>query len=153
MTAENKELDRWPHLRRLRSAIFIRSMKKKLSIWGLAFVIGLYASFVLQQLWNWFLVPALRVNEVSFWLMFGIQMFVGQLAHHNSSGAADEIQWQTATIMFDACVPDERRPGLAEKLKKHSDEIWTTLGYDLIAQVLKYSTALAIGWGIHTVLL
>jgi len=33
--------------------------KKTLLVWGIAFIVGFYTTFVLQSLWNWFAVPAL----------------------------------------------------------------------------------------------
>ena len=38
--------------------------KKLLTIFGISLVVGLYTTFVLQNLWNWFAVPAFNVPRV-----------------------------------------------------------------------------------------
>jgi hypothetical protein len=121
--------------------------------WGIGLATGLYATFVLQQLWNWFIVPALNVSAISFWVMCGLYMFAKLFTQKGDDGFVDEGRWEAANTALDACVPEERRAGLNEQLKKQTDAIWTKLGLKFFGRFCEYSAMLAIGWGIHTVVL
>jgi len=35
---------------------------------------SLFTTFVLQNLWNWFAIPALHASEISFWVMYGLRI-------------------------------------------------------------------------------
>jgi hypothetical protein len=114
---------------------------------------GLYATFVLQQLWNWFVVPALNVGAVSFWVMYGLHMFATLFTQQGDGGFQDEVRWEGITTMLDACVSEERRSDLSEQVKQQADGIWVKLGFKVFGRVFEYSATLAIGWGIHTAIL
>ena len=46
-----------------------------------AIVVGIifFGPFVIMNYWNWFMVPATGFPQISYWLAFGLNMFVGLL--------------------------------------------------------------------------
>lgn len=124
-------------------------MKNLLWFWPIGLVISLYATFVLQHLWNWLVVPTLHVSAISFWTMYGLHLFVLLLTQHGDGGITDEIRWEVAIAMLDACVPCESQKRLNEEIEDYTRR---KVASRLTVRVLEYSVTLAIGWGIHTTL-
>jgi hypothetical protein len=125
----------------------------KTTLWisGIGIVTGFYATFVLQQLWNWFLTSALNVGEISFWGMYGIQMVFGLLMHHGQADFQDEVRWEGLATMVEACVPEERREKLTEEITLQSEGMWAKAGAKVRAKAVEYTVTLAIGWVVHLV--
>lgn len=125
--------------------------KKTIWFWGIGIATGLYATFVLQQLWNWFLAPSLNASPISFWAMYGLHLFIVLLTDHLNRGWEEDSKWEILTNMLTASVSDERREKLVAILKKQADEIWSEVGGATLGQAVKYSVTLALGWVVHTV--
>lgn len=124
-------------------------MNKKF-IWfaGLGLAIDLYSTFVLQQLWNWFLTTTLHVGEISYWAMYGIQL-MPRLLTSRSDDRGETYLWERTSIMLYSCVPEDRRESLKQELDKQDQELWVRLGSSTFSQIAGTSVALAVGWVIH----
>jgi hypothetical protein len=127
--------------------------KQKLWLYGIGFATGLYATFVLQQLWNWFLIPALHFSEISFWTMYGLHMFVALLTRQGDGGFQDEGRWERILAIVETCVPSERRHGLTELVKQQNEGVWTRAWSTVLGKAVEYTVTLGIGWAIHIFLL
>jgi ACR3 family arsenite efflux pump ArsB len=122
---------------------------KKLGItYGIALVVGLYTTFVVQSLWNWFAVKAFNVPSVSYWEMYGLTMLLGLLLARD--GEQDEQNWKTAFLILDVCVPQEKRDELVEELKARNEGLWLELGLVVFGKAVGNSLTLAIGWAVYT---
>ena len=53
------------------------NMKKMGWAWVVGTIVGLFKAFVLMNLWNWFVVPAFRIPEISYLLMLGVFWTIG----------------------------------------------------------------------------
>ena len=104
--------------------------------------LSFYATFVLQQLWNWFIVPALHVDPASYWLIFGINTLFGLLRGEFSQEANNKITF----MALDACIPDEKREEINNQLNGAVVE-------NIAIRAFSNTMALAIGWAVHTFLL
>ena len=127
-------------------------LKKMAWFWGVGLIVGLYTTFVLQQLWNWFLAPSLHLSEISYWVMYGIQLLFSLLFSSAGQEAKEAQSWKLAFLTLDACVPEERREKLAETLKEYESTLWMDVGSRIFGLVVGNTITLAIGWGIHTFL-
>ena len=67
-------------------------VKKIVIIWLVGMVVGLYTTFVLQSLWNWFATEAFHVSQISFWVMYGVVLVVGLLTEGQSNKFEEEQQ-------------------------------------------------------------
>ena len=81
-----------------------------------AMIVGLYTTFVVQSLWNWFAVKAFNVPSVSYWEMYGLTMLLSSLLSRGEEEAKDEQRWKMATTILDACVPEDKRNQLPEEI-------------------------------------
>jgi hypothetical protein len=127
--------------------------KKTMWAWGIGLAAGLYATLVLQQLWNWFLVPALNASPISFWAMYGLQLFVALLIQNFNQGWENDSRWEAFTNMLAASVPAERREGLLNVVEKQTEDVWINARAALFGKVVGYTTSLALGWVVHAVLI
>jgi cytochrome c biogenesis protein CcdA len=108
--------------------IAVKTFAKRATLWIFVFAVGLYTTFVLQQLWNWFIVTALHASELSYWEMYGVTMLVFMLLEPNPLG--NEERWEQTLTMG----------------------IWTKIGAYGFGKLVGNSAALGIGWVVHTFL-
>jgi len=101
------------------------SVKKMIGMWGIAIVVGLYTTFVLQMLWNWFAVDALRAPEISYWTVYGLLLLI-RLIFEKPTLESDE-KFKRLAILVEACVPQEKR----QKWKMPSRQKTMTCGSNL----------------------
>lgn len=118
-------------------------MKKLFSAKGLfAFAVGFYTTFVLQNLWNWFVVPSINVPYISYWQMYGFNLLVGTV-----------IEPDTFPMLVQhASLPDEKRREIEETVT--DERLWTeVVGPLLFGKLLNRTITLATGWAIHVFLM
>src|SRR4051812_8650687 len=106
-------------------------MKKVVALSAFALIGGLYTTFVLQRLWNWFVMPIFHTSQLSFWAMYGIQMFFGVLKDRTESNP-EEHRWNIALAMLDKCVPEHARDAIEQELKSQETSMWISLGSEVI---------------------
>jgi hypothetical protein len=124
---------------------------KKIGItYIISMLIHLYTTFVLQHLWNWFVVNALHAPEISYWVMYGIVLML-QLVFYRST-FEDEQRWNWLEIVLTRCVPDERREEVSDELDRFKEQLTLQVGLMIFSVALGNTITLAIGWGVHTFL-
>jgi hypothetical protein len=128
----------------------VESLKK--FVWAaLAGVaVNLYRTFVIQTLWNWFVVPTFKIGEISFLPMFGLVLLIS-IMRGWATDSPNELEWKMATHMLNACVPIEKREELAATLEREQKTIWNDLGTKSLGEVLGVTVGLVIGWVVHIV--
>ena len=105
--------------------------------------IGLYVAFVAQCFWNWFVVPALRLPEISFLHMLGLWWMIALLIRSSAERQMRGLVFLLGVIGL--CVPPERTTELAELMDSRLlDELILGLG-----QISRNTLALALGFGLH----
>src|SRR5215469_4322046 len=104
--------------------------KKLLWAFPVGIVVSLYTTFIIQNLWNWFAVPALHVPEISFWVIYGLVLLVSLLMEGQKSGDkfATEQKWKVVFHALDACIPSEKQEAVMEQIKQETEGIWFQVG-------------------------
>jgi hypothetical protein len=120
---------------------------KALRLWLFATTVGFYTTFVLQNLWNWFVVGALNVGPVSYWQMFGLNMIVAMVAERNTID--EDNRWKRAGLLLFACLPDHKRRETEEEIKNEDEYVWFEAGWTVFSKLLTNTATLGIGWAIH----
>jgi hypothetical protein len=115
-------------------------------------VTGFYTTFVLKNLWNWFLAPALHTSEVSYWMMYGIQLIWDVLSVRTWNNPLEQRKWDGLFMVLDGCLPDEKRAQVEEALKGTERTLWADLQRKVFGDLIGQTVALAIGWGVHVFL-
>jgi hypothetical protein len=125
-------------------------MTKK-TIWRfvISLLIGFYETFVLQALWNWFVTGPLRVPEISYWAMFGIQLLMKELFGNPAGQQAEREHRSLVLRVLDLCVPEDRKEEARAAIKEQDQSIWITVGIGLAQTTM----ALMIGGAIHSFLM
>ena len=105
--------------------------------------IGLYVAFVAQCFWNWFVVPALRLPEISFLHMLGLWWMIALLIR---SSAERQMRFLVFLLgVIGLCVPPERTRELEELMDFRSlEELLNGLW-----QIIRLTLTLALGFGLH----
>lgn len=125
-------------------------VKKTVVFYCIGAVIGLYTTFVLQQLWNWFVTEAFHFSQISFWVMYGIVLIIGMFSYNPK--LEEQQQFKALATGLDACVPDERRESVNEQIKEQTDQIWVDAGFHVFGKVVSNTISLALGWAVHAFL-
>src|ERR1051326_7742143 len=72
----------------------MKDWKRSVWLWGLALTVGLYKTFALLLLWNWFAVSVLPVPALSYWQMCGLQLLVSALFDRSADDYGNEQRWK-----------------------------------------------------------
>ena len=105
--------------------------------------IGLYVAFVAQCFWNWFVVPALRLPEISFLHMLGLWWMIALLIRSSAERQMRGLVFLLGVIGL--CVPPERTRELEELMDFRSlEELLNGLW-----QIIRLTLTLALGFGLH----
>jgi hypothetical protein len=112
-------------------------------------LVGLYTTFVLENLWNWFATDALHLPAVSFWVMYGLVLIIGMFSS-SGSDFEQEHRFKVLATVLDACVPEEKRELVTEQLDEHQSSMWADVGFKIFGRVLGITWTLVVGWGVHT---
>jgi len=135
--------------RSARTCALSRNMKKQLPFALVVFVTGFYTTFVLKNLWNWFLAPALHTPGVSYWMMYGIQLIWDLLSVRKWNSPLEQQKWDGLFTVLDGCLPDEKRTQVEEALQGREKTLWADLQRKVFGDLISQTVALAIGWGVH----
>ena len=123
-------------------------IKNFILLFGMRMIVGLYTTFVLVILWDWFAVPAFHVSEISFWVMYGLTMLIGVLRPPEDD-SQDELRHKIVAVMLDACIPADKQEQVIEELKRFEEEIWWRAGFKMFGQITTNSLTLGIGFVVH----
>ena len=85
--------------------------KKMLAAWIVAFLVGLYSTFVALCLWNWFAVPILHLPRLSFLQLWGLMLLASALMRGNfqTSSGTETGKWTTLCTAIEMCIPDDKQ--------------------------------------------
>jgi hypothetical protein len=124
---------------------------KKLGMtWGISTLVGFYTVFVLMQLWNWFAVPLLHVPEGSYWLMYGLNMFIGLITGvGEQENPVDTRRWSMLFIVLDRCVHDDKMDELKEVVRTENEGIWFDFSWSIFGKIIGATLTLGLGFVIH----
>jgi hypothetical protein len=129
-------------------------MIKKVSVFFfLKLVLNIYSTFVLTILWRWFVVPALHVPDISFWIMYGLVLTIALFQNYPNRNLTEERRWESALTMIRSAVPENRKALVEEELEaiKPSEwEIWFDGAVDLVGRALTCTFTLAVGFVVHS---
>lgn len=115
-------------------------------------LVGLYTTFVLENLWNWFATQALHLPVISFWIMYGLVLIISMFKE-NFSDIDQEISFKGFGILLDACVPEHLKESVSAKLEDLQEGIWGEIVLKVFAKIFSATCTLVIGWAVHTFLL
>ncbi|PYU66766.1 MAG: hypothetical protein DMG52_35500 [Acidobacteria bacterium] len=94
-------------------------LKKFAMTWVVSTLVGFYSVFVLMQVWNWFAIPLLHVQEPSYWLIYGLNMLFGLMT------------------------------AVGEQVPSETEGIWSDVGLMIFGRVVSRSLTLGIGFLVH----
>jgi hypothetical protein len=122
-------------------------VKKAVALFGVSTLVGLYTTFVLVMLWDWFVSPAFHVAEISFWVMFGLNLLVGLFREDND--VENETRFKTIMTLLDSCVPEHKRAELREELNELGKQVWSNAGISIVARIAVNTFTLGLGFLVH----
>ena len=124
--------------------------KKFAMTWTTSTLVGFYSVFVLMQVWNWFAIPLLHVQEPSYWLIYGLNMLFGLMtAVGEQDNPAFERRWNSLFLILNACVPEHKMEELKEEVPSETEGIWSDVGLMIFGRVVSRSLTLGIGFLVH----
>jgi hypothetical protein len=128
----------------------LMNAKKVITMFVLSTFLSLYTTFVLQNFWNWFVVNALNVAHVSYWVTYGLVMIVNLIFYKNDF--ENEQRWKWLETVLIPCIPEEKRSEIGEELKLHKEDLAVQLGIMIFSTAFGNTVTLALGWAVHTFL-
>jgi hypothetical protein len=139
----------------MKYAIIKDRLKIILSVTGFILVpiVPFYTAFVIQTLWNWFVVNGLHAAEISYWESFGILLVVAVFTHRGEHGVyQQETRSNHSYLMIEALLPDEKRLEFQKSFQEEDDSWKGTLGTigPQLGKAILNTLTLVIGWGVHT---
>lgn len=124
------------------------SWKKMLAGFRVAVVVGFYTTFVIQNLWNWFAVPALHVPEISYWTMYGLLLGARLVFEKDETFEKAEVFGRVG-MMIEACVPEEKQADLNAQLLAEDEKMGTKILSMVAGQAVGNTITLGIAFAIH----
>lgn len=114
-----------------------------------------YSTFVMQNLWNWFVAEAIHAAEISYWRAFGILVVLTVIRYNVENTYEKEMQAPRIYRMVETLLSPEARAELHKSFEVE-DQSWSATIAGVNPQVGKTilnTVALAAGWGVHTFLI
>ena len=129
--------------------------KKTVLFWAISIVMGLYTTFALTLLWNWFVVPVFHVAVASFWLVYGLVLIVGLLRFSDNDDEMRESERRLVIVItaIEFCIPEEKREAAKESVQHLMDQqlkgLWFEVGLPIVGQAFATTATLAAGFVVH----
>jgi len=114
--------------------------------WVVAFVVGVYTSFVAMCMWNWFAVQALHAPNVSFLQMLGLIWLINLLINQQDN---HEGRWRILFTSIELCVPQEKQELLTDAMDEIKDNLWIDLWGKIAGQIIGNTLTLVLGFILH----
>jgi hypothetical protein len=122
-------------------------MKKSILKWAaflsVGLIVGLYTAYVAECFWNWFAVPTLHVDDVSFFQMLGLLWLVQLII---KPFAGDDIQQNKLISVVGLCVPEDKQAEVAEITRTDDTSENVMI---VFAQVGRNTVMLILGFVLH----
>jgi hypothetical protein len=126
-------------------------VKKAVIFWVIGSIVGLYTTFVLQNIWSWFVTEAFHLSPISYWVMYGLVLIIGMFTSQDPK-LEEKLQFKALATGVDACIPEDKQESVKEQLEEHAEQVWWEVGSTIFGKLIGNSITLAIGWAIHTFL-
>lgn len=124
-------------------------LTKGLMFFVLTLITQLYTTFVSTILFNWFVARVFHVSDVSFWLMYGLIIFVNLFRDPRDQFFDSERRWKSMMTAIRACIPEDCKEFVREQLQDNDEAIWLEAGTLIFGRVLGNTVALGIGLIAH----
>lgn len=124
---------------------------KMVATWVIAFLVGLYSTFVALNLWTWFAVPILHLPGLSYLQLWGLMLLGSALMRGNftASSGGEQGRWATLGTAVEMCIPDEKQEAWKNYWDKEpSRTVLENIGYVIVG----FSTntlVLVMGFVLH----
>lgn len=122
-------------------------MKKILILIFPAFIVGAYTAFVAMCYWNWFVVTALNITQISYIEMLGIVWLIGLL--NDRSNDPNEVKWKVLLTTLDHIVPEDKKEAVYQAVKDMEDNLWVDLSAKISGVFIGNTIALILGFILH----
>jgi hypothetical protein len=122
-------------------------MKKTVALLIVALIGNLYLTFVLQNLWNWFVSEAFHVSQISFWVLYGLVLMVRTFV--TEERPEEQRKFRSLEIAIDACIPRDKREFVEKHLQEQKEAVWAEAGIAAFSDFIGNTISLGIGWGVH----
>jgi len=113
---------------------------------------GLFTTFVMLNLWSWFVAPAFNLHAIFYWQMYGIYLLASYLLAQ-SKNATDDKRWEIALGLLKNCVPDEKLEYAHDLITKISNDSQHHAYTQKFIEIAGGAVVLGVGWFVHTFLL
>jgi hypothetical protein len=127
--------------------------KNVVAAWVIAFLVGLYSTFVALNLWNWFAVPYLHLPNLSFLQLWGLMMLAGSLVRGNlrTSSRSEEGRWATLGEAIELCIPNEKQQDWKDYWKLEPHRVFFETVGTIIEALASNTLVLILGFILHIV--
>ena len=119
---------------------------KNILPWVVAFIVGIYTSFVAMCMWNWFAVGILHAPNVSFLQMLGLIWLINLLINKQDT---DETRWKILFTSIELCVPQEKQELLSDVMNDFKENFWVDLWGKIAGQIIGNTLTLILGFILH----
>jgi hypothetical protein len=106
-------------------------------------LLKLYEAFIFQQLWNWFVVRAFRLDPIGYPTMLGITLIV--VLFRTSDDSSIDLKVQKLELSVRACVPEEKQEALETAVKEAREGLWSKLKMFALAELISDTVILILG--------
>ncbi len=137
----------------MRGALRGKELKKTMWLWFLMLVTPCYAAFVVQALWNWFVIDALHAATVSYAQALGFIVLLYVVRDRTHVTNMEERHFSQLYVMTRACIPSYERQVIMKEVSDVATDGWLWPLLDFLGKITVCTCALAAGWGIHTFLM
>jgi hypothetical protein len=107
-----------------------------------------YTGAVLENLWNWFIAPAVHGSDIGLGQALGIILAGIMLVTVCTREIEKERRWAGTRIVIAACVPEGKLSSVVAALKAQEEKPW--INTETWERVIAATTIGAMGWVIHT---
>ena len=111
--------------------------------------VALYTAFILQTLWNWFVVPATNLPPISFLLMYGLRIFTSIMFENGGPVALMEFYWGGFLKLADQLTPEPHRNALTGALNEIAEGEFGWAAKKLIWRAVADTINLGVGLLVH----
>jgi tetrahydromethanopterin S-methyltransferase subunit G len=123
--------------------------KKTVFFTFVGIVVGLYTTFVLQHLWNWFAATAFHLPQIPFWVMYGMVLGVGMFTLDQSSNFEQRQLFKMLAVGLDACVPADKKELVKDQIEDQKEQMWVEAGTLAFGKLVGNTVTLMIGGVVH----
>lgn len=125
--------------------------KKMVAAWLIAFLVGLYSTFVALNLWTWFAVPILHLPGLSFLQLWGLMLLANTLMRGNlqTSTNSESGKWAMLGTAVEMCIPDEKQQLWKDYWEGEPARVFVETVGAIVGSLASSTLVLATGFILH----